>query len=70
MWAARKGKWKLMGNPVDKSSKGELTLDDALFLVDLESDPSEMKNIAKHYPEKVQELKRQYQEWVLHNNKK
>lgn len=70
MWAARNGKWKLMGNPVDKSSKGELTLDDALFLVDLESDPGEMKNIAKHYPEKVQELKRQYQEWVLHNNKK
>lgn len=69
MWAARKGKWKLMGNPVDKSNKAELTKDDALFLVDLESDPSEMKNIANIYPDKVDELKKQYQDWQKNNKK-
>ncbi len=70
MWAARKGKWKLLGNPDDKSNKGELTKDDALFLVDLESDPGEMKNIAKLYPEKVEELNKQYQQWLSHNKNK
>jgi arylsulfatase A-like enzyme len=69
MWAARKGKWKLMGNPVDKSNKAELTKEDALFLVDLESDPGEMKNIANVYPEKVEELKKQYQDWQKNNKK-
>ncbi len=69
MWAARKGKWKLMGNPVDKSNKAELTKEDALFLVDLESDPSEMKNIANIYPDKVDELKKQYQDWQKNNKK-
>ncbi|MBP8943026.1 MAG: hypothetical protein KBG76_12545, partial [Saprospiraceae bacterium] len=69
-WAARNGKWKLLGNPVDKSNKGELTKDDALFLVDLESDPGEMKNIAKLYPEKVEELNKQYQQWLSHNKNK
>ncbi|MBK6815447.1 MAG: sulfatase-like hydrolase/transferase [Saprospiraceae bacterium] len=70
MWAARNGKWKLLGNPVDKSNKGELTKDDALFLVDLESDPGEMKNISKLYPEKVEELNKQYQQWLSHNKNK
>ena len=58
-----------MGNPVDKSNKAELTKEDALFLVDLESDPGEMKNIANVYPEKVEELKKQYQDWQKNNKK-
>ena len=58
-----------MGNPVDKSNKAELTKEDALFLVDLESDPSEMKNLANTYPDKVDELKKQYQDWQKNNKK-
>jgi len=67
MWVARKGKWKLLGNPVDTSNKGELTDNDTLFLVDLESDPSEKINLATKYPEIVLALKKQYQEWENHN---
>ncbi len=67
MWVARKGKWKLLGNPVDTSNKGELTDNDTLFLVDLESDPSEKINLATKYPEIVIALKKQYQEWETHN---
>ncbi|MEI8097732.1 MAG: sulfatase-like hydrolase/transferase [Sediminibacterium sp.] len=67
MWVARKGKWKLLGNPVDTSNKGELTENDTLFLVDLESDPGEKTNLASKYPDIVMALKKQYQEWENHN---
>ncbi len=69
MWVARKGKWKLLGNPVDTSKKGVLTESDTLFLVDLEADPSESKNIAATHPEIVEELKKQYQSWEQNNKK-
>jgi arylsulfatase A-like enzyme len=64
MWAARKGKWKLLGNPVDKSNKAQLTEADSLFLVDLEIDPGEMTNLVSSYPEKVDELKAQFDQWM------
>lgn len=64
MWAARKGKWKLLGNPVDKSNKAPLTESDSLFLVDLENDPGEMTNLAGRYPDKVNELKAQFDTWM------
>lgn len=63
-WASRSGKWKLLGNPVDKSNRTILTEDDLLFLVDLEADPGEMNNLAKEFPEKVKELERQFKEWL------
>ncbi len=63
-WAARKGKWKLLGNPVDKSNKAPLTEDDKLFLVDLDVDPGEMTNLASQYPDKVEELKAQFESWL------
>ncbi len=63
-WVARKGKWKLLGNPVDKSNKAPLTKDDKLFLVDLENDPGEMTNLAFQYPDKVKELKTQFESWL------
>lgn len=67
MWVARKGKWKLMGNPVDTSNKGTLTEADILFLVDLEADPSESANVAASHPDIVNELKTQYQNWGKNN---
>lgn len=66
-WAARKGKWKLLSNPEDTSKKGVLTEADALFLVDLEADPSETKNLATAHPEVVEELKKQFQLWEKNN---
>jgi arylsulfatase A-like enzyme len=70
MWVARKGKWKLMGNPVDTSNKGTLTDADILFLVDLEADPSESTNVATSHPDIVNELKTQYQNWGKNNKNK
>jgi arylsulfatase A-like enzyme len=63
-WATRSGKWKLLGNPVDKSNKAALTEKDMLFLVDLEKDPGETTNLAVLYPEKVRELEEQYRTWL------
>ena len=66
-WAVRNGKWKLLGNPEDKTNKYPLTEDDKLFLVDLEKDPGEMHNLAPKYPKIVKKLERQFKEWQLHN---
>ncbi|MEM9158119.1 MAG: sulfatase-like hydrolase/transferase [Verrucomicrobiota bacterium] len=62
-WAARKGKWKLLGNPVDKSERAPLTEGDRLFLVDLEADPGEMNNLASQFPETVEALQKAYLSW-------
>ena len=69
MWVARKGKWKLLGNPVDTSNKGVLSESDSLFLVDLEADPAETTNLASKHPDIVELLKQQYQNWEIKNNK-
>lgn len=68
-WVARKGKWKLHANPEDTSKKGTLTDADNFFLVDLEADPSETKNLAAAHPELVKDLKKQYQIWEQKNKK-
>jgi arylsulfatase A-like enzyme len=69
MWVARKGKWKLLGNPVDTGIKGTALELDALFLVDLEADPGETTNLASKYPDVVDALKKQYQDWEKLNPK-
>jgi arylsulfatase A-like enzyme len=69
MWVARKGKWKLLGNPVDTGIKGTALELDALFLVDLESDPGETTNLVSKYPDVVDALKKQYQDWEKLNQK-
>jgi len=61
-WAARKGDWKLIGNPAIAGEK--FLPEDSLFLVNLLLDPSEKKNIADRYPEKVKELQSQYEKWL------
>jgi len=55
-WAVRQGPWKLIGNPRDSSDMAELGEEDGLFLVNLEEDVTEMKNLRGEYPEKVEEL--------------
>ena len=67
-WAARKGNWKLLGNPVVRGK--EFTADDSLFLVNLKTDPGEMTNLAKKYPEKVKELNLQFEKWLKHSHEK
>jgi len=69
MWVARKGKWKLLGNPVDTGIKGTAIELDALFLVDMEADPGETTNLASKYPDVVDALKKQYQDWEKLNQK-
>ena len=64
-WAARKGDWKLLGNPVIRGEK--FAPEDSLFLVNLKSDPGEMINIAKKHPEKVKELNLQFEKWLRKN---
>lgn len=67
MWVARKGKWKLLGNPFDTSLRDH-TFTEKLFLVNLEEDPGETTNLADKYPEKVNELELQFQKWLANIN--
>lgn len=64
-WAARKGDWKLIGNP--KILGETFPADDTLFLVNLKTDPREMTNLAKEFPEKVEELLGEYETWLEKN---
>lgn len=63
-WAVRSGEWKLIGNPKDTSNKAPLTAADAFFLVNLETDPTEMTNVADQHPETVQQLKKLHDKWT------
>jgi hypothetical protein len=63
MWVARKGKWKMLGNP-DDTSQPDAVFTEKLFLVNLEDDPGEKTNLAEKYPEKVKELEQQYKLWL------
>lgn len=66
MWVARKGKWKLLGNPRDTSKKKH-KLKEKKFLVNLDNDIGESTNLSKKYPEKVIELEQQYRNWLKRN---
>ena len=63
-WAVRSGSWKLIGNPSDPSNKYPLDgVNDQLFLVNIDKDPSESKNLIKEYPDIANELINKYLEW-------
>jgi len=64
MWVARKGNWKLIGNPYDSSNK-QITFSSNRWLVNLENDPAEQINLANEYPNVVLELENQYQKWLM-----
>lgn len=63
MWVARKGKWKLIGNPYDTSQRDFIFKEDR-FLVNLETDPGESTNLASQYPDIVKNLEKQYRNWL------
>lgn len=63
-WATRNGDWKLLGYPRDKSNRAELIESDTLYLVNLKTDIGEMQNVARDNPQKVRELKLQYETWL------
>ena len=55
-WAVRRGSWKLLGNPTDRSqATGNVKLP-ARFLINLSTDAGETKNVADQYPDVVTEL--------------
>ena len=62
-WAVRRQQWKLLGNPRDTSNKAPLTKSDKLFLVNLNTDPGEMNNLAAKHPELVAELLKLHHDW-------
>ena len=62
-WAVRAGDWKLLGNPIDTSDKGELNEDDKLFLVNMTTHANEMENQAATHPEIVEQLHEHYKIW-------
>jgi arylsulfatase A-like enzyme len=55
-WAVRKGDWKLLGNPTDKTDRRNEPKLEKRFLVNLAEDIGETKNVAKDHPEVVSEL--------------
>jgi arylsulfatase A-like enzyme len=63
MWVARKGKWKLIGNPYDTSQRNYI-FKEKRFLVNLDEDPGEQSNLVNQYPTIVEELEKQYQQWL------
>lgn len=64
-WAARKGDWKLLGNPMISGETFHPR--DSLFLVNLSNDLGEQINVVNLYSEKVEELKKQYYTWLKFN---
>ncbi|OKL42223.1 sulfatase [Pontibacter flavimaris] len=65
-WVVRKGSWKLIGNVTEPLAKGESSAAELpkLFLVNLEEDVSEKRNVAAEHPERVEELLQLHQAWI------
>ncbi len=55
-WAVRKGDWKLLGNPTDKTDRRKEPKLEKRFLVNLKDDIGETKNVAADHPKLVEEL--------------
>ncbi len=77
-WAVRKGDFKLtnMHNEFGKGPRPSsqyiqpIQNDNSLKLFNVEIDPGERINLAEQMPEKVQELKLQYENWLMENSGK
>ncbi|MBT5167964.1 MAG: sulfatase-like hydrolase/transferase [Opitutales bacterium] len=67
-WSVRSGNWKLMVTE-DEAKAANLAKKEALYvaqgvhLYNLVEDPGETKNVAAHYPEIVQQLRRLHDGW-------
>ena len=61
-WAVRMGDWKLLRYPVFAEDK---ELDErGFFLVNINEDLAETKNLAQQFPQRVKELEILYEEWL------
>lgn len=77
-WAARKGDYKLtnMNRVFGKGPRPSAQFiepvqnDTTLKLFNVKDDPGERNNLAESMPEKVDELKRAYENWLLENSGK
>lgn len=67
-WAVREGPWKLIGNPNDTSKQAPLTKSDRRFLVNLNDDVGETRNIADRHPEVVRRLEAAHDAWLTDVN--
>jgi len=63
-WAVRKGPWKLLGNPTDPTKKLTFGEADQLYLVNLQQDSTEVKNLATENSEVVSELLKLHLDWI------
>ncbi len=68
-WAVREGPWKLIGNPKDPSEGNNDFFEDKLFLANLETDESEKDNLASQHPDKVDQLKKLHDQWLVNIRK-
>lgn len=63
-WAVRKDNWKLIGNGNEPSTNGKKIDVEEIFLVNLDKDISEKKNLAKENPKKLKELMTLHESWL------
>ncbi|MDA9858471.1 sulfatase-like hydrolase/transferase [Rubripirellula sp.] len=55
-WAVRRGDWKLLGNPLDRSDRENTQRPENPYLVNLREDIGERTNLADKHPEIVRQL--------------
>lgn len=63
-WVVRRGEWKLLGNPTDRTAPNSLGKNDKLFLANLSEDPTEATNLASEHPEVVKTLLEMQQQFA------
>ncbi|WP_127137618.1 sulfatase-like hydrolase/transferase [Flagellimonas oceanensis] len=63
-WAVRKGPWKLIGNVYEPMGKEKPSNLPSLYLVNLERDIAEKKNLAASNPKELTELLKLHKEWL------
>ena len=68
-WAVRQGDWKLIGNVEDPTTVVWNAEDKKLFLVNLATDLSEKRNLAKEHPDVLERLLKTHQGWVAAQRK-
>ena len=62
-WVVRQDQWKLIGNAKERKREGVIT-EDKLFLINLDEDISESKNMIDQYPDQAQKLKELHDKWI------
>lgn len=63
-WAVRKGDWKLLGNARDTSDRNNIVTYEEPYLVNLEDDLGERRNVVQDHPDVVKDLEGFHAEWL------